>query len=223
MTGCLAVLGVIAARCHRIDLGSGISTPLPGMSTVSTSVTVSGWQCRRSSRTGAHRQAVAVPSRCGRRATRSGRFGLPLVATPSERRAVPAAIRRLLAPHGNRGVTPYRSVSLMVRTGRYDVTPHHYKRQIYLGSYETAEQAGRVADLAEVAAGKPGMRLNFEGEYGAEMERVAEVAAQPGMTPDKLKVRLANTTILSGELLEATGVDGCCRRGWSRHTNTSKL
>lgn len=123
-----------------------------------------------------------------RRVARSSR-GAPSAGAQGERLAVPPAIKRMLAHHGNRGVTRFRSVSLMVRTGRYDVTPHHFKRQVYLGSYETAEQAGRVADLAEVAAGKTGVRLNFEGEYGAEMERAAEVAAQPGMTDEALKVR----------------------------------
>eukprot|EP00892_Ulva_mutabilis_P009130 jgi/Ulvmu1/658/UM010_0029.1 len=162
----------------------------------SATVSADEWvprRSRRSSRTMAHKSAATKEPRSARRATRAGWQGGTAAVLPGERRAVPPAIRRLLAPHGNRGVTPFRSVSLMVRTGRYDVTPHHFKRQVYLGSYETAEQAGRVADLAEVAAGKPGMRLNFEGEYGAEAERAAEVATQPGMTPDKLKAWVIHT------------------------------
>lgn len=140
--------------------------------------------CRRSKCARVVKRVAAVEPAADRQERRILR-GAP-VATALE---IPAAIKQLMSHNSNRGVTPFRSVSLMVRTGRYDVTPHHFKRQVYLGSYDTPEQAARVADLAEVATGKTGTRLNFEGEYGAEVERAAEVAATPGMTDDSFKVR----------------------------------
>lgn len=181
--------------------------------------------CRRSKRTRVQKDSGARAAHPPRRVARSTR-GSPPAGVPGERPAVPPAIKRLLSHHGSRGVTRFRSVSLMVRTGRYDVTPHHFKRQVYLGSYETAEQAGRVADLAEVAAGKTGVRLNFEGEYGAEMERAAEVAAQPGMTDEAFKVRAPPCCILHrSRWTAAVAVDvglPLCRLGRCRRMSTSK-
>lgn len=179
---------------------------------------------RRSKRSRGQRTAAAE-AHPSRRAARGCRGGGAAASALGERAAAPPAIKRLLAHHGNRGVTEFRSVSLMVRTGRYDVTPHHFKRQVYLGSYETAEQAGRVADLAEVAAGKTGTRLNFEGEYGAEVERAAEVAAQPGMTDEGFKVRVARPRgcgVCRSAPRSPLTARLRCRLGCCRRTSTSR-